>query len=343
MKIVRNFGFATLALLAVSCQCDCEKNTVPVNKDAHNDLLPKSVSIKYEHDLKIPEGSEILRTIDQSKFVDDLSASVLTGGVTAYDPSNVYVALSKERLQMLVGSYADTLIGIDEARMDTSLQVENVRADRSKISRILFDESWYFDELNFSMTKHVQAYSPVKVYYREEDTLQKDIIKKLLFWVKDSSGNPDDSQLQLLQKDVTYEFSFYTPTSHLWLENLSIGRFAEILIDNVIDGKAPAYDFFETGDPIDVKEARRRLGETVDYYFVPRENSDVMDTVEVKGEIYRDEIRSVIFVEDWYVNPSSMQIVKKVKKIAPVRQFVNIYDNGEEDEQKRIVYVLNLN
>jgi len=343
MKLLRNICISALAFGAVSCNCDCkeQKTDATVSESVFNDLLPKNVTIKYEHNLNIPENSEIMSTIDRKTFVDGLADALLAGSVTAYDPSDMTEVLPIERIQMMLGSYNDTLIGIDEAKADTVLQVEKKTANRKQISRLLFNEEWQFVEESFSMTKKVQSYSPIKVYYRNDDSVKKDIVKKQLLWVKPE--DKESSNLSLLKENVTYEFPFYTATSHLWLENLSVGRFAEILIDNVTEGKIPAYDFFEKGKALDVKEVRRRLGETVDFYYVPKNGSDEMDTVEVRGAIYRDEIRSVIFVEDWYLDNSTKQIVKKVKQIAPVRQYVNIYDNGEEDEIKRIVYVVNLN
>lgn len=338
MKLLQTLLISGAVLGLASCGCDCEESNTVSTKT--NDLLPKKVSIKYEHDMNVPDGSEVLSGFDYASFVNTLSSKALAGELKVYDPNDDKNVLPKRDVDIAVGVYNDTLIDISLETMDTVAQIRTFENDLSQIKRIFFQESWNFNEESFTMSKVVDQYSPIKIYYRDVDTAKLDMLKKQTFWVK---GEADENNLQLIKENIAYEFNFYTTNSYRWLENLSIGRFTDILLDNVLEKKVEAYDFFEREKPLTVDEVRMRLGETVEYYYVEDENQQIVDTVEVKGEIYKDEIRSVLFVEDWYYDTKTFQIVKKVKQIAPIRQYINYYENGDQDEVKRVAFVINLN
>ena len=59
----------------------------------------------------------------------------------------------------------------------------------------------------------------------------------------------------------------------------------------------------------------------------------------IKGEYNLKKIKAYIFTEDWYLDPETLRIVKKVRAIAPVGYFTN-----DEDDKisKRIIFEVEL-
>jgi hypothetical protein len=63
----------------------------------------------------------------------------------------------------------------------------------------------------------------------------------------------------------------------------------------------------------------------------------------VTPEINSDEIKSLIFIEDWYWDKESLKLKKIVTGIAPVRTYFKSDEEGKAFNVKEIVYVVYFN
>ena len=72
------------------------------------------------------------------------------------------------------------------------------------------------------------------------------------------------------------------------------------------------------------------------------EDSETADTVCIDKEIDLREIIGLAFIEDWYVNDSTMEILKEVKAIAPVRAYYHTTEDNQSELVKSIPFVMYL-
>jgi len=340
-KMYRIDRMAVCALWAMLALLGCSSTQQPIATNANtNDLLPQKVVIKYEHNLAVAEDAEKIKSIDYLPFVQELTGKMKSGSVTAYDPVDMSKEFSKSDLDYLLAPRMDTLLDIDEKTFDTIPVVKEYRFDPTEVQRLVMSEDWHFNAEKFSMDKKIIAYAPIKVTEKEVSPNSFDMQKHMLFWVK---GDGDGSGKKLLASGVTYEFDLYNMNTPSWLESLSVSRFVNILLNSVLEGKVKAYDFFaDEKVALSADIVRENLGATVENYFVEDENEQVVDTVQVVGNIYPDEIRSLIFVEDWYVD-DAMNLYKVVKRIAPVRHYYMLNDLAEDEVVKKVPFIVDLN
>lgn len=320
--------------------CSSQQSQTVATSDVKNDLLPQEVVIKYEHNLAVAKDADKIQGLDYVKFIKDLSSKMIDGSVTVYDPMDDSAPFAKKDVDYLFTDRQDTLLDIDENTFDTVPIVKSYTFDPSELQRLVVTEDWFLNSQAFEMTKNVLEYAPVKIIRRDLGNDNYEMQKQLLFWVKPSEGASDK---KLLASDVTYEFDLYNMSNPNWMESLSVSRFVAVILNNVLEGKVKAYDFFsEEKVALSVDIVRENLGATVENYFVEDETATVVDTVQVVGNIYPDEIRSVIFVEDWYID-DNMMISKVVKRIAPVRHYYMLNDVAEDEMVKKVPFVVDMN
>jgi len=126
-----------------------------------------------------------------------------------------------------------------------------------------------------------------------------------------------------LAKNIKYEVKITSDATiqSEWIKDFDNEKFMNLIYNNVINGKTKAYDFYDNS-VLTEPELREQLGLISDTFEI--ENPE---TKEISIEIYNSEfdpsiIESYIFIEDWYYNPETYSIYKKVKAIAPVRYMI---------------------
>jgi hypothetical protein len=212
--------------------------------------------------------------------------------------------------------------------------------NKDELNKILFVETWQFNASKFVMTKDVERWCPVRTYMKQIDSVQSEEIKKMLFWVMQSDKKCEKNKMSLLKENISYEFNLTNETVPEWLRDFNHERFISLVLSQALSGKIAAFDFFNQTKQLSSKEIRENLGETTKYYFVENKTTGNFDTVEVASRYFPEEITSVIFVEDWYIDWNTLQILKKVKSIAPVRHYINYRDNGDEEMEKKITFIV---
>lgn len=336
-KFAQMFG----ALLFAGALTSCSGSSTSESKTpVANDLLPTEVVVKYEHELLIAPDAEKIKGIDYVAFVTSLAEKIKAKKIDVYDPLDKTKKLDEKNLSYIFDDRVNRTSMIDEKTFDTIVKEVPYKFDPASVQKLVFREEWNFSKEKFAMTKTVREYAPIRMVKRDLDGNGFDVAKQMLLWVK---ADKKSETRTLLAENVTYELNLYNQDNPEWLESLSVSRFVDLILSQVLDGKSKAYDFFSNDKvALSTDVIRTNLGATVETYYVENEEKNVTDTVQVAGNIYPDEIRSVIFVEDWYVD-DNMMIYKTVKRIAPVRHYHMVNELAEDEIVKKVPFIVDLN
>ncbi|MHC1704135.1 MAG: hypothetical protein AB9846_09535 [Tenuifilaceae bacterium] len=230
-----------------------------------------------------------------------------------------------------------------------------------------FIEDWVVNENPLSMSKKVLAYSPFFRYYWEGEENKRNPSFELAYMVVDSLVNPNDvkksDQRMVLTNTVQYEFFLYTenffydvegninyydsiiviannsgynlanPKSP-FLSKYSIAKLLEFLRDKVLNKELTAYDF-DTQKVLELEEVKSNLG-----LYDGWGDADWGEPLEsMNKNKFINEVASIIFIEDWYIDPVTLRMKKIVKGIAPVRY----RKNNKGKYTRMITFQINLN
>ncbi len=325
-------------LLAVIALWSCQNQS----KQQDNALLPSEIIIKYETELNAPDGSQVISSLEKTDFVSKLINTVLSGKVAVYEPLDTAKNIVKSNLTKLIGTWNDTLIAIDKKTTDTVMVVRTNYFNQKELRRILFEESWSFNSQKFTMKKDIRSWCAVRVYNKQIDSVDSEEVKKMLFWVKQKPNEKRPSNCTLLKSGVITEFSLYNQNVPEWLQDLNPKRFIQILLDNIYNKKVIAFDYFDQKKQLTEKEVKENLGETAKIYSIENKKTETYDTLRLTTKIDLEEVQSVLFIEDWYIDWNTLHIFKQVKSIAPIRTYLTSHDGYEDEIEKKIVFLVHL-
>jgi len=134
----------------------------------------------------------------------------------------------------------------------------------------------------------------------------------------------------VVTKRIQYDVNIKSPNPNWdwWIQNI-VGPDREKLVDMIMDGalsgKFQAYDYFS--DSIRPADIRFMLADT--FYLTYKRNTppyDEYDTTVIM-KITRDDISRIRFLEEWSINPETMQFDKKVYGIGPVARRIDLQGN----------------
>jgi hypothetical protein len=117
-----------------------------------------------------------------------------------------------------------------------------------------------------------------------------------------------------------------------FLNDYGINRFVGLIINKVLKGNLPAYDF-ETQQKLSPEQVKQNLGYQTDTILTENAESGTMEEKVLAREINLKDIQSLIFHEEWYIDPMTLRMQKKVIGISPVRY---VYKEDDLDRQKPI-------
>jgi len=135
---------------------------------------------------------------------------------------------------------------------------------------------------------------------------------------------------EVITKKIQYDVNIKSPSPDWdwWIQNI-VGPDRDKLVDEIMDGalsgRFQAYDYFS--DSIKPEDIRMMLADT--FYITvksPKPPYDDYDTTVVLN-ITRDDIQRIRFLEEWTINPETMQIYKKVMGIGPVARRIDLSGN----------------
>jgi len=320
--------FLSIGLLALaSCKNDTTSNLDSCCKAKTNDLIQKDVSIITNYDLYTnDQNSEMFTEINQIEFLNKLYTKAGSGHIKSYSPFTTQ-ELSPQAVQ-------EFFVGIPDAAAPYP---------KEEIKSLIFDEEWVLDTAAFTMSKRVKNYTLVREYFKTDNDGAK-VLNKTLVATYDFSNDTvkDLKDLTLLAKDVAYEVSFEEFGITGSLANFPIQHAREVITKKMLANTEQAYDFYKFTsklDSVSPSEVQRRLG--YQEYYTQYENEDgTIDSVFEVTNVDFTEISGFAFVEDWYIDESTMQIVKDIKAIAPVRDFYKMYGEGMIDRTKTIPFLM---
>lgn len=305
--------------------------------------------------------------------------AALKGKIPFYSPhsaSDVYeIANHKERItnqeiRERLGERHDTIEIIEESGKSKT-QVKVTPFDPNELTGIAFIEDWVITETPLAMTKEVIGMIPVRQFYRNDDPDQEyPLYKKAFLWLdvpaKKSALKKSDARMVLTNK-IQYEFFFHTyypfnnleltqeierttleqaydarlvvsPMQAPYLNTFGVERFARIMINKVLSGQIQAYDM-TTDKPISADRVKRNLGGRMDTVMIEDIFTGLFRDTVVEHTINPAEITSLIFHEDWYTDPKTLRMKKKVRALSFVREFV---DEDKLTLKKNIAFTLHL-
>jgi hypothetical protein len=223
-----------------------------------------------------------------------------------------------------------------------------------EISGLFFFESWWLDSKDFRFYKDVIAYQPIREYraISRDNPESTETLKRLVFMVVPelSMATPQKNKyrskdFKTLRLNHSYEVKLYNRSydQYIFREELHTGvrkqefdewqyhqfdfykyfdreNFLIQIINGILDGKLTACYPGTNRNVMDPAELISLL------HDIPEE-ADYNPPNSITPEQYPlDDLNSLVFHEDWYVNPDNLQIYKDVKQIT-VNRHKRLYDN----------------
>jgi hypothetical protein len=254
-----------------------------------------------------------------------------------------------------LGGRSDTIM-LNNEKGELAESVVNQPVDTASLKALLFFDKWIFDKDDFQLTKTVLGFCPIRRYERDYDDLRQWLYRKTAWFVfpelKRRKQKRVEKRMEFLGH-FEYEFSIENKLlfnkddeNALYLEELDAPnwnsyarqQFRNSLINRALSGKSKVVDF-KTKEPLNQQQAKAKLGyEVVEMVLVDPETAEEK-TIMTETGIYKEDIKSVIFFEDWYIDLETMRIKKVVKAIAPVRFY--IYDGVIP--KKEVAFIIYMN
>jgi len=277
------------------------------------------------------------------------------GGVFFDRYDEIFVKADVAKVIEDLGGKSDTVTLYNDAG-DLVKSVVNQPLDTNELKGLLFFDKWFFDEEEFKFTKEVLAYCPVRRYENTFGMEESWYYRKIAWFVFPKMKR---RKLKKLEKRMDYlgrfEYEFSVENKLLFgkddenalyqeeIDSPNWNSFARqnirnIVINRALSGKSKVVDY-QTGNLLSFEQIRKNLGyEVKDMIYVNPETGEEK-TESVETEIYKEDIKSMIFIEDWYIDRETMRIKKEVKAIAPVRFYT--YDGVLT--KKKVAFVIYFN
>jgi hypothetical protein len=244
------------------------------------------------------------------------------------------------------------------------------KIDTSEFFSLAFLEDWTVNKKPFSMTKVVRAYAPIRKFYKGGDN-SGDINFKIAFLCLDTIDNSKDalisSKRMMMTNKIKYEYflipdvnddikgSFKNYFSTIWdcggegwlhdykspyFNNVSKSRFLDMLINKALKENHPVYDF-ETNKQLTIDQINENFDAGIDTILVENfeePGSFIKRTVERTIRI--NELKSIIFDEEWYIDPVNLRMQKKVVAVSPVRYYYHMDDPNYQNPIRKIAFTI---
>jgi len=345
-----------------------------IMKAQTNNLIPNQLRVQthIQLDDKIQSSSNFLlfleiRNIQKDSLNAFIMKQLLTDKIKVYSAfdNNLYDLQKNElvinELTERMGGGNDTLL-IEENGILTQKVINN-DINIEEVKSLLFVDSWFFNAEKMSFNKEVTAYYPIRWYYKPDDIDKENILLKKLCKLDFENMSKKDitksnkrlfhflsiKYEQLIDneeeyfdsntKNIRYDFALENKNAP-YFTSLSKQFLAESILNKAINNEVQVIDF-QTQKPISAPEVIQRMGAQTDTIMVVDENGN-QKRVTVIGKVNSSEIRSYIFTEDWFLDPLTLRIVKKIRAIAPVRFYYKEDDVEQENVLKIIIFDLKL-
>lgn len=123
----------------------------------------------------------------RSNLINLLMKGIEKNMITAFDASqddNEFVTpLSYDQVKSQFGASSKV---VQRRNFETGqLEDVTIQVDIStdEVKQLIIKEVWYFDKQKSTMQVRILGLCPIRMFYREEDKLQENVLRKKLFWV----------------------------------------------------------------------------------------------------------------------------------------------------------------
>ncbi len=135
---------------------------------------------------------------------------------------------------------------------------------------------------------------------------------------------------EIITKRIQYDVNIKSPNPNYdwWIQNL-VGpqreKLAETILRGAVSGKIKVYDYYY--QPLNKQAVARILSDTIAIRVKETKPPyAVKDTLIIKHIGIKD-IQRLRFLEEWRINPKTMQFTKIIKGIAPVARHFDAQGN----------------
>jgi hypothetical protein len=312
-----------------------------------NALLPDKCYIKYIYDFryeskpvfysdKFPDletrnylNSDLIKPLFDKIFREgyEVSDPNYWGSVENLAKSGTKTFIDTNQILKYMHAGWDTTYSIDIDGNITPVPVYTP-PDYSDISGLFFFESWYLNPDKGFLSKEVIAYFPIYEYWdeRARENGEQAKLKRLIFMVFQGNHDPKKmKKIMYLYRGVQSELSLYNRPYSFYLHRDQVGNaagegdyneweyhtfdfykdfypeeFLEIIINLALDGRFKAEDPANSGKILTPREILAKVSDE-------------------QSNIRYDNLNSVEFNEDWYFNPGSLHICKKINSITVIK------------------------
>ena len=307
------------------CLFSCKnKENKPTEHVFTNNLIAPKSCITYEQEMIIPEEYFFFKSIDFNQLLRKLKQKSTKKQITTYLP------------------FSDIVCN------DNDLQTKFIdEFNEDEFKTLLFNEEWELDTELFIMKKKVNSYSLVRQYVRISEYVGKVQTKSIVARYDFShlpKANPNDKAFRLLASDVAYEVPLVNNENPEFLDDIQVKQVVKTIVEKATCGNVDSYSFAYRDSLIQrtLDEVKQSLGKEIICYDTENTETYETDTLCIDKDIDLKEITGLAFIEDWYVNDSTMEILKDVKGIAPVRTYYHNTDDTQSELVKSIPFVMYL-
>ena len=256
--------------------------------------------------------ANIVKVQSLQSMVDDKNPEWMKG----IDVDNVYDLIVEPVLQLKNDVYyTDVPLGTKSTTKKTRAEIKseilqnctNGVCPKNEFNKLYFLEEWNFDKKNFTMSKKIVAYMPVRRWIRN----QGEVVHQALFQIiQEENTKKAYKELTKIGSDVKYEYEF----SPLEYTDVSIGidrmKFTNYIFDGIINNDIKAYE------PTYLVDNSKTL-------FSSRKDLELICIDSLGSNELRSHISSLIFVEDWYIDKETLFFYKIVKGIGFLKKGYN--------------------
>lgn len=335
-----------------------------------NLLLPQNLSVtdlvtfdsvymnKLTADSFVKPVFNLDRHVNPFPFIAErvLSQKVKVYDADEYDYGNAKI-LDTATIRKALGEKTNTFILLDSAGMEKEVQI-HVPMRIEQLVSIKFYENWALTETPLAFTKQVLSFAPVRRYSNSD--LENEFVYRDVFVIKNPLEKGKEPLIYMGKVEYEYFFNLgylysfddfaIKVRNYFTSDVLPNGDFAfgnnkapylntvcqknmiDVLLRNVIEGKGKVTSYFD-GKAMDTTAVKAKIYRLVEISYMNAEGM-MKDTTLVSD--VSSQIRSVIFIEDWYFDPQCLQIQKKVRALAPVRYF----DESTERVKREVLFTI---
>ena len=120
-------------------------------------------------------------------LVNHLLKGIKDGTITAYDASQedneFKMPLTYAQVEESFGATSKVM----QRRNFETGEMEDVTIQQDthpeEVKQLMIKEIWYFDKQTSTLQVRILGLCPIRLYYRDEDTAQENVLRKKLFWI----------------------------------------------------------------------------------------------------------------------------------------------------------------